>query len=649
MQTDQDRIKQLSHAIILHRHHYYNEDIKKDNADYSPISDEEFDSLCEELADLDPEAPALTAIGAEVSSEWPKVKHAIIAGSLTKVKNSDALAKWIGTSFGRTDSIFWSEKIDGLTILLEYKDGMLFRAATRGSGIEGSDITPNVKKMRGIKAKLSEPFTGVIRGEILMRNSIFEKHYADAGYANARNSASGVSMRHDGTGSEHLDIFCYEVISGEKFDSEVFQFQYLERLGFKTPGHGASATEKRTEWITEIWNEYQSGKRASLDYDIDGLVIRVNDLTTQAKLGIKHNRPVGATAFKFISAGASSVVKDIVWQTGSSGRITPVLEIEPVKIAGALIHRVSLYNYGYIEDFKLDIGATVRIIRSGDVIPVCEGVLKGTGTVAKRPSACASCGVKVQPAGEFLVCQNATSCPAQVEGRLSNWIKKLDIKEFGDKLITRLVESKLCTSIPELYQLTVAELSELDRMGTRSAKKCLDNLDDQLKNMTLDKFLGSLSIPLIGRTTIRLLMAAGYDTLNKIMKMTEKDLAQIKGIGNEKIKALLDGLKANEKMIQKLLEMGVEPTMTKKNMSAESKVLDGKHICITGKTTIKRDVLAGMIAERGGVFDRAVGKETNFLCCVKEDSNTVKTQKAKAMGVAIIDETELMGMMNDNS
>ena len=646
MQIDQDRINQLSDAIEKHRHHYYNGDLKiSAQEDYAPISDEEFDALCEELEALDPEAPALTAIGAEVSSEWPKVKHTIFAGSLTKVKTPQELAKWVTANFDKTNSIFWSEKMDGLTILLTYKNGELISAASRGSGTVGDELLPNVKKMRGVKTKLNEPFTGVIRGEIVMRKTAYKKHFSD--YTNERNAASGISRRYDGTGSEHLDVFCYQVVSGKTFDSEVFQFQYLEQLGFQTPGHGASATEKRVEWITEVWSKYQSGKRLSLDYDIDGLVIRVNDLGSQAKLGIKHNRPVGATAFKFTSSGANSIVKDIVWQTGSSGRITPVLEIEPVKIAGAMIARVSLYNYGYIEDFKLDIGATVRIIRSGDVIPVCEAVVKTTNTVAKRPSACPACGGRVEMAGEFLMCQNASSCHAQIEGKLLGWIAKIDVKEWGDKLINRLVESKLCLTIPDLYRLTVEELSEVDRMGEKSAKKCLENLDAQLKDMTLDKFLGSLSIPLVGRTTIRLLMSAGYDTLNKIIKMTENDLAAIKGMGSEKIKALLDGLKANEKMINELIGLGVEPMAKKKDTvtkTGTSKVV-GQHICITGKTSIKREALAKLIENSGGFFDKAVNAGTHYLCMVKSDSETIKAQKARAMGVAIIDETELMSLI----
>src|ERR1019366_8450985 len=223
--------------------------------DYAPISDEEFDALCEELEALDPEAPALTAIGAEVSSEWPKVKHTIFAGSLTKVKTPQELAKWVTANFDKTNSIFWSEKMDGLTILLTYKNGELISAASRGSGTVGDELLPNVKKMRGVKTKLNEPFTGVIRGEIVMRKTAYKKHFSD--YTNERNAASGISRRYDGTGSEHLDVFCYQVVSGKTFDSEVFQFQYLEQLGFQTPGHGASATEKRVEWITEVWSKYQ--------------------------------------------------------------------------------------------------------------------------------------------------------------------------------------------------------------------------------------------------------------------------------------------------------------------------------------------------------------------------------------------------------
>ena len=500
--------------------------------------------------------------------------------------------------------------------------------------------------MRGVKTKLKESFTGIIRGEILMRKSIFTKHFADAGYANARNSASGVSGRHDGVGCELLDVMCYEVVSGKKFDSEVFQFQYLQNLGFQTPGHEASATANRAEWIIQAWNDYQNDKRDKLDYDIDGLVVRVNDLSTQRKLGVKHNRPVGATAFKFISAEATSIIKNIVCQTGSTGVITPVLEIEPVMIAGAEISRCSIYNFDYIERYGIDVGATVKIIRSGDVIPVCTGVVKSTATVFRKPMACLSCGGKVGAKGARLACLNQSSCPAQVEGKLLNWIKKLDVKEFGEKLIARLVESKVCLTIPDLYKVTIDELSNIDRMGEKSARKCIANLYEKNKDMSLDTFLGSLSIPLIGRTTIRLLISEGYDTLEKILNMNYKDLIVIKGVGPEKVEAFLNGLKDNIKTIDELTRLGVRPMKPNNATKTTDKLtLAGKNICITGKTAIKREELAKMIEQRGGFFHKSVGKATTHLCMAKEDSTSLKAQKAKASGVAIINEQELLEMM----
>jgi DNA ligase (NAD+) len=248
-------------------------------------------------------------------------------------------------------------------------------------------------------------------------------------------------------------------------------------------------------------------------------------------------------------------------------------------------------------------------------------------------------------AGEFLMCLNQSSCQAQVEGRIATWIKKLEVKEFGDKLITRLVENKLCLTIPDLYKLGVKELSEVERMGVKSATKCIDNLHEKTNGMTLDTFLGSLSIPLIGRTTIRLLMDVGYDTLDTIMNIDENQLATIRGIGPEKARALLNGLKDNAKIINELIELGVTPMKTAKKETNGK--LSGKHICITGKTEIKRETLAEMITEVGGVFDRAVGKETNYLVVADPTSTTIKTQKAKAKGVEIIAEKDLMAMMSE--
>ena len=314
MQTIENRIQELSAAINLHRDYYYNEDLKdvvKDGNDsYEPISDEEFDALVDELEKLDPDAEALKQVGAPVHSEWAKVKHTFNAGSLNKVKTPEELGKWINENFEPSNSIFWSEKIDGLTILLTYENGILQQAVSRGGGDVGEDLSPNVRKMHGVKLKLNEPFTGVIRGEIFMRKGVFAKYYADAGYANERNAASGISRRYDGTGCEHLDVFCYQAVSDKNLDSEYFQFQYLMTLGLQVPGYGAEATGDRCKLISDIWSGYQNGRRDKLDYSIDGLVIRVNDLAAQTKLGIKHNRPVGAVAFKFKSFATAFAISN---------------------------------------------------------------------------------------------------------------------------------------------------------------------------------------------------------------------------------------------------------------------------------------------------------------------------------------------------
>jgi DNA ligase (NAD+) len=645
--SKEEQVKFLEGQLAKHKNSYYNEEAQ--------ISDSSYDAQEAALKALDPRNPLITSIGASVvQEEWIKAKHEMPLGSLDKAKTPEELTDWaksnvqgVGAIFHQYNSLFITEKLDGISIEVIYKDGKFTQAITRGDGVIGFDITPNVAKMGGIHKTL--PFNGSLRGEIILRNSKFDKFFKDKDYANTRNAASGVSKRLDGDGCEHLDVLFYQAVGDLEFDTEFEQFHKLKHeLKLYVPNYAVSVganIDEHLAFAIKEWDLYQAGVRKSLDYELDGLVVRINELKDQRALGDTHLRPRGAIAFKFDSESAETTVKNILLQVGNSGRITPVIEVDPVNLVGAEISRASLYNFGYINEIGLDIGAKVLIIRANDVIPRCEVVLESTGTIFQPPTKCPACDGEVVMVGENLQCINTDMCPAQVLGRLHNWISTLGVLEWGDKLLVRLLESGMVFEVPDLYALTIEELSGLERMGKKSATKCHQTLWEH-NPISLDMFLGGLSIPLIGSSTIQMLIEGGLDTLEKIQAASCETLMAIKGLGPGKAASLFEGLKRNAKIINELLELGLKiKTNDSKNVALDSNKLDGKTICITGSTTVKRDDLITIIKANGGQFKDSVSKPCTHLIIADPTKKSKKTENANKLGIQMISEAEFFAMI----
>lgn len=620
-----DRIKELSEKIIQARLDYYN---------HQPtVSDKIFDAWCDELRTLDKKNVALTAVGAPVGpTVWLKAKHQIPMGSLDKVNLPIEMSNW---AKDKDDKTIWfvTEKLDGLSIELVYESGELIQAITRGDGETGEDITVNVARMGGVNTKLSTDFNGSLRGEIIMTKSAWKTHFADK--ANPRNAASGVSKRLDGVGVDKLNILFYQVLGDVDFKTEIDQFNWLKKNKLGIPNFWSFKT---IDEVNKHWRTYQDINRDKLDYDIDGLVVRINDMATQMSLGDKDLRPLGAIAFKFDNEARESVIRDITWQVGNSGRITPVATVDPVVLVGATITRASLYNMSYIEELNLDIGATVIVARANDVIPRIEELVKGTGKIAKAPSHCPECNGKTYMDGENLVCTNTQHCPAQIVGRIKNWVSELNLLEWGDTLIEKLVQSKKVTSVDDLYTLTVDDLASLDRMGEKSAQKCYDILWANT-DIPLDVFLGALSIPMIGGSTIRAIMKEGCDTLEKFGQLSAKEFEEVPGVGPTKAKFLADGLIHNQQMILDILDLGV---------TIKAKVhgtMSGKSICFTGAMKNKRPILEKMAADAGADVKGSVGKGLTYLVIADPNSTTSKAQAARKVGTTLISEDEFLNLV----
>jgi DNA ligase (NAD+) len=625
------RIQEIADELLRAKYTYYNIKLP-DGMQPLTLSDKAYDAKEAELKALDPNHWVIKIVGApQTQSEWKKAKHQIPMGSLNKVNAPSEMSTWAKDKGCK--NWFVTEKLDGLSIECLYEDGKLVQAITRGDGETGEDITVNVKRMGGVNPDLKTDFNGSLRGEIIMLKSIHQQFFSDK--ANPRNAASGVSKRLDGVDVDKLNILFYQVLGDLDFLTEVQQFKWLETHKVGAPHHW---TFKTIDEVNDHWRDYQDTKREKLDYDIDGLVIRINDMADQMSLGDKDLRPLGAMAFKFDNEVRESFIRDIIWQVGNSGRVTPVAVVDPVLLVGATVTRASLYNIAYIEELGLDIGAKVLVARANDVIPRIEELVVSTGKVAKAPKHCPECHSATMMEGENLVCTNTESCPAQIKGRIKNWIKELNLLEWGDTLVEKLVEAKKVKNVADLYKLEVDDIANLDRLGEKTAKKCLDILWAN-KEVPLEVFLGALSIPMIGQSTIKAIMNAGCDDLTKFGQLGATAFEQVPGVGPTKAKSLADGLKHSQKVILALLDNGVK---------IKDKIIGtmtGKSVCFTGSMKNKRPILEKMAAEAGADVKSAVGRGLTYLVIADPASTSSKAQAARKFGTNLISEDEFLDLV----
>lgn len=621
-----DRITELEKLIAEAKDNYYNKQ--------PTVSDEVYDAWVDELSDLDTINRLVVSVGAPVVSEWAKVKHEYPMGSLNKVNTMEEMTDWVN-SYAPGEGLFVTEKLDGISVQLKYLDGRLVQAATRGDGSVGEDITINVRKMKGVLERLPKKVSCTIRGEIVLLKSDLAGHFNND-YANTRNAASGIAKRYDGRGCEHLTVFVYKVVRGPEFTTQDEQFKFLNEMRFITPSWALSGMWLGIKTPHDIWVDYQQSKRDKLDYEIDGLVVSVNDLAKQFALGEKDLRPLGATAFKFAPVTRETLLRGIAWQTGGTGRITPVGQFDPVNLLGASVTNASLYNAKYITDLKLDIGARILVARANDVIPRVVAVVRPTGTVAEPPKECPACKAPTAQDGEYLVCTNHNGCPAQVVGRLNQWIKSIEVLEWGDVLLEKLVATGLVTSVPDLYRLTEDKLEELDRMGPKLAAKLVALLHAK-KILPLEILLGSLSIPGVATSTIKAVIDAGYDDLAKIRATTLGNLSKVPGLGPVKAKSLQTWLAQNGALLDDLLSVGVMPEERIRGK------FTGLSFCFTGEMKNKRGDLENMVKNLGGEVKSSVTKKLSYL--VLADTSTTKAAQAQKYGTKCLSEGDFLAMV----
>jgi DNA ligase (NAD+) len=632
----QARIAELAERVERYRAAYYK--------GHPEISDAAFDALEDELRDLDPTHPVLARVGsAELVSEWQKARHEIPMGSLNKAVSEEELRAWLT----RCDELladdkhaaiggdlFVAEKLDGISIEVIYRDGKMVDAITRGDGDFGERITTNVARMKGVPSKIKDRHSMSVRGEIIVRISDLKKHFP--GVTSPRNMAAGASKRFDGSGAEHCTVLFYDVADHLNFPTEVEKFAFLRTLGFATPrtAHGT------IDDAIALYKSYIADVRASLDYEIDGLVVYANSLHAQALLGEVNHRPRGAVALKFASPAKVTTVLEIRWDTGASGRVTPVAIVAPVELAGAVVQRASLHNAANVRALGISVGDEALVSRRNDVIPYVEEVVERRGTPAEPPTRCPVCDSTLSIEGEYLVCRN-NSCRAVVEGRIQNWISAIGALEWGDKLVEQLVAAGLVKEPADLYKLTVKDIASLDRRGEKSATKCLEQLKSRLP-LTLPVFIAALGMDSFALQTAKLLVAAGFNTLSKMLAAPEDQLAGIMGLGPLKAASIVRGLKSREDEIHRLLAAGIVPVTPQ-----EGGVLAGLSFCFTGASTLTRPELTRLVESKGGRVLAAVTKELQFLVIADQASTSSKAVKARKLGTKLITEEQMMAMIAD--
>jgi len=606
------------------------------------ISDAEYDSIFGENAS-DMDSPL-------EKSHWKKFNHPTPMSSLTKIKiYEDGVDNWDNFDKWKDEKnkfiVTW--KYDGLAIGLYYEDGILKNAVTRGSGLKGDDITRNVLKMQNVKKQLPESYTGFIKAEIVMKKSDY-KNYLEVTddktpYKNVRNGCSGAAKSLDGKNCKYLYLMYYDIESSEDFEED--KFIKLSKL-FNINNPVLCTYEE----LKKLYYQYEI-KRPNLDFDVDGIVVVINSVNEQKKLGIDpSNRPKWKIALKFDNMKAESVLNDIIWQTGKSGQVTPVGIIEPIFL-GVTVSRASLANADMIRSKKILIGDRVVVSRRNDVIPMIEESLEdhdGDDYSFEDLKNCPVCNKELirdtladGDEGTILLCINF-NCPALVAGNMEKWIDEIKkhfiVKDIGPESIAKLIESDLVKDISDLYRITPKEVLErVDRTGESSVKNMLGF--QEFKKLPLVLFLGALNIRKVGKGVWKYAIDAGFNTLDKLMNSSVAELSAIDNIGDQRAELMIKGLLERKKLIDRLFEVGI----TIEEVKDKSGSLLGKKICLTGTISMKRDHMAKIIEDNGGEFSKSFKKSLDIMI-VGENAGS-KVAKAEAAGIKIMSEQEFMDLI----
>ena len=633
------RINELALLIKKYQDSYYNGE--------GEISDAEFDKLWDELKSLDPQNPVLQRVGAD-SGNFAKIAHIMPMGSQEKAANPEQFLDWAKNHV--YDEYLVEYKLDGASLELQYSEGLLVRAVTRGDGTIGDEITANAKKMQGVKIALYDEggkrinFTGAVRGEVIMSHEVHQKLYSDK--ANCRNAANGLMKRKDGSGSENLCLITYDALATEgqsPFADEVQKIEWLQSCGFKTsPLKICRTPQEVIDYRAQVMEE-----RKKIDYDIDGLVIKERTINLA---DASRARPDRQIAFKFSLEEAVSTLKEVEWSE-SGATYTPVAIFDEVQLNGTTVQRASLANPDTMRQLGVKIGSRVVVVKRGEIIPKIESVLpEEEGQVTSPvvfPQVCSVCGTKLIDEGARLYCPNKL-CEKRVLHQIYKWVDVVDIRDFGQTLIQKLFNDKKLTSISDIYALTVDELTpyflneesrekEKDSLG---AKKVYESIQAHRK-MSLPVFVAGFDIEGLGETMIQKLVDSGFNTLQKLLDSTQEEISSVYGFADITARIFVEGLAENR---DEMLALTSNSIIELENPSEGE--LSGKSFCFTGELrTLKRADAEAMVKKLGGTCKSSVTKDLSYLVTNDTTSGSSKNVKAAKLGIPIINEEEFLAMV----
>ncbi len=663
------RIEELRELINYHNYRYY---VLNDPV----ISDAEYDELFRELQKLEEQFPELITpdsptqrVGAPVQEGFKPVRHTIPMLSLQDARNEDEIRdfdarvkRFLGLPMDEKIEYAAEPKYDGLSCEIVYRYGVLEVASTRGDGFTGEDVTPNVKTIKTVPLRLIKnpdvpiPTYIEVRGEVLMPKKEFEKlnkeliAKGEKPFANPRNAASGSLRQLDPsvTASRPLDFVAWGVgaVEGLSFKTHDEVLKALGKLGFKTAN--PTVVTKGIEEIIEFYKELEE-KRDEFEYELDGVVIKVNDMELWERLGTTARSPRYAIAAKFKPRQKTTRIIDVVYQVGRTGTITPVAVLEPVEVGGVIVSRASLHNFDEVERLGVMIGDKVLVQRAGDVIPDVVKVIKEERTGKERPitppKECPVCGAEVVREGAYYKCVNA-SCPAKLVQALKHMGSRraLDIEGLGEKTARLLVEKGLVKDLADVFYLKKEQLLQLPGFAEKSAQNLLDAIE-RAKNSPLARFIYALGIPNVGEYTAGVL-AEKFKSWDKLAKATYDQLISIKGIGGETAKSIVSFFKEerNLKMLEKMFAAGVKPQSIEE--APEESPFKGKTVVFTGAlSSMTRDEAKALVEKLGGKVSNSVSRKTDFV--VVGENPGSKYQRAMQLGIKMINEEEFLKMLRE--
>ena len=645
-----DEMRELVDKLNRYAYQYY-------VLDEPTIADVEYDRLYDQLLAMEKESGIVLAdsptvrVGGQALSKFESVRHLGRLYSLDKCQSKEELKAWLEklkNADGKLPTCSLEYKYDGLTINLTYENGELVRGATRGNGVEGEDVTAQVKTIKSVPLKIDYKGVLEVQGEGIMRLSELEKYNAKEGVTplkNARNGVAGAIRNLDPkvTAERNLEVNVYNVNFIDKpFESGSDMIEFLRDNKFRVSG--------KFELFNDI-DDIIAGvdaigeSRDSLDFLIDGAVIKVDDVATRERLGFTEKFPRWAMAFKYPAQEATTIVKDVVWQVSRTGKLNPLAILEPVELAGVTVSRATLNNYSEILRKDIKIGSRVFVRRSNDVIPEIMGVAEHypNSREIDKPTVCPACGSPVEWQGAFVKCTNYKNCVPAVVSALTHFVSKeaMNIEGLSEKTIETLMEEGVLGSFVDIYRLEAEDFEGIEGFKETKINNILTAIDNS-KNTTLSRLIFALGIANIGKKASKQL-AEKFGSMENIQKASLEELTSIEDFGEIMAKSVIDYFANQEhvKAIEELYSLGVKIKEEEKRSGA----MTGYVVVLTGSLpTLKRSQAKQLIEEHGGKTADSVSKAVN-LVVAGEDAGS-KLDKATKLGIKIIDEAQLLSMID---